>query len=86
MGKAATTATLWPEQAGLAVVCCTRGGRVGRPEGTPVRLAPITSDRQKELWGSGRFLHALIATGQGRCVMNTMVFHRVSGATGDAGK
>ena len=59
-----------------------RAGGVGVMvrQGTPVRAAPRDSPRRRELWESGRWLHALVGTGRGREVVNVIVYYGISGA------
>ena len=49
-------------------------------QGIPIRAAPRDSPRRRELWESGRWLHALVGTGRGREVVNVIVYYGISGA------
>ena len=43
-------------------------------------IAPRTSDRQKHLWASGRWMHVIVATGSGRETINIFILYGYAGA------
>jgi hypothetical protein len=47
---------------------------------TPIRTAPRDTTRRRELWETGRWVHARVATGRGREVVNVGVYYGIPGA------
>ena len=49
-------------------------------KGIPIRAAPRDTPRRRELWETGRWVHAPVETGRGREVVNVVVYYGVPGA------